>query len=51
MTGNITSSSKVKTGKNTVTEDVEYDVDELPGSDLSQANFVDLIETLGGGGG
>ena len=28
--GNITSSSKGKTGKNTMTEDVEDDVDELP---------------------
>ena len=34
MTGNITSSSKVKTGKKTVKEDVEYDIDELPDSDV-----------------
>ena len=37
MTGNITSSSKVSTGKNTVIEDVEDDVYELPDSDFSQA--------------
>ena len=35
MTGNIPPSSKGKTGKTTVIEDVEYDVDELPDSNFS----------------
>ena len=33
MTDNILSSYKDETGKNTVIEDVEDDVDELPSSD------------------
>ena len=37
MPGNIPSSSKGKTGKNNVTEDVENDVDEIPDSDFSKA--------------
>ena len=37
MTGNIPSSSKGKTGKQTVIEDVEDDVNELPDSDFSKA--------------
>ena len=37
MTVNIPSSSKGKTGKNTVMEDVEDDVYELPDSYFSQA--------------
>ena len=37
MTGNIPSSSKGRTGEETVIEDVEDDVDELPDSDFSQA--------------
>ena len=37
VTGNITSSSKGKTGKKTVIEDVEDDVDELPDSDFAKA--------------
>ena len=37
MTGNIPSSSKGKTGKNTVIEDVEDDIDELPDSYYAKA--------------
>ena len=37
MTGNITSSYKVTTGKNNVIEDVEYDVDEPPDLDFYKA--------------
>ena len=37
MTGNIPSSFKVKTGENTVIEDVEDDVDKLPDSDFSKS--------------
>ena len=37
VTGNITSSSKGKTGKKTVIEDVEDDVDEIPDSDFAKA--------------
>ena len=37
MTGNIPSSSKGRTGKKTVMEDVENDVDELPDSDFSKS--------------
>ena len=37
MTGHIRSSSKGKTGKNTVIEDLEDDIDELPHSDFSRA--------------
>ena len=37
MTGHIPSSSKGKTGKKTVIEDVEDDKDELPYSDFSRA--------------
>ena len=37
VTGNIPSSSKGKTGKKTVIEDVEDDIDELPDSDFSRA--------------
>ena len=37
VTGGITSSSMGKTGKNTVIEGVEDDVDELPDSDFSKA--------------
>ena len=37
VTGNIPSSSKGKTGKNTVIEDVEDDKDELPNSDFSRS--------------
>ena len=37
MTDNITLSSKGKTGKKAVTEDVEDDADELPDSDSSKA--------------
>ena len=37
MTGHIPSSSKGKTGKNTVVEDVEDDIDELTDSDFSRA--------------
>ena len=37
MTGYIPSSSKGKTDKNTVIEDVEDDVDELPDSDFSKS--------------
>ena len=36
MTGNTPSSSKGKTSKNTVIEDVEDDIDELPDSDFSK---------------
>ena len=36
MTGNITLSSKVNAGKNTVIENVEDDVDEHPYSDLAK---------------
>ena len=35
--GHIPSSSKGKTGKKTVIEDVEYEIDELPDSDFSRA--------------
>ena len=38
MTGNNTLSSKGKTGEKTVTEYVEYDVDELPYSYFPKAN-------------
>ena len=38
MTGNITSQYKDKTGENTVIEDVEYDVYEIPDSDISKAD-------------
>ena len=37
VTGRIPSSSKVKTAKKTVIEDVEDDIDELPDSDFSRA--------------
>ena len=37
MTGIITSSSKFNIGKNTVMEDMEDDVDELPDSYFSKA--------------
>ena len=37
MNGNITSSSKGKTGKNNVIEDVDDDVDEPPDTDFSKA--------------
>ena len=37
VTGHIPSSSKGKTGKKTVIEDVEDDIDELPDSDFSRA--------------
>ena len=37
VTGHILSSSKVKTGKKTVIEDVEDDMDELHDSDFSRA--------------
>ena len=37
MTGNIPSPCNGKTGENTVIEDVEDDVDELPDSDFSKA--------------
>ena len=37
MTGNISSSSKGRTGEKTVIEDVEDDVDELPDSYFSKA--------------
>ena len=37
VTGHIPSSSKGKTGKNTVIEDMEDDIDELPDSDFSRA--------------
>ena len=37
VTGRIPSSSKGKTGKKTVTEDVGYYIDEPPGSDFSRA--------------
>ena len=37
MTGNIPFSYKGKTGKNTVTEDVEYNVYKLPDSDFSES--------------
>ena len=37
MTGNITKSYQGKTAKNTVIEDVEYDVYELTDSDFSKA--------------
>ena len=39
-TGHIPSSSKGKTGKNTVTEDVEDDIDELPDSDFPRATVM-----------
>ena len=35
--GNIPSSSKGKTGKNILIEDVEDDIDELPDSDFAKA--------------
>ena len=38
MTGNTSLSSKVKTGKKTMIEDVEYDIDELPDSDFPKAS-------------
>ena len=46
MTGNIPSSYKGKTGKKTVIEDVEDNVDELPDSDFSKAaaRMFDKIE-------
>ena len=46
MTGNIPSSSKGKTGKQTVIEDVEDDVDERPDSDFSKAaaRVFDIID-------
>ena len=69
MTDNIPSPYKGKTGKNTVIEDVEYGVDELPDLYFSKctaivfdkiyirkagvlplSKFVELIETLSGGG-
>ena len=37
VTGHIPSSSKGKTGKNNVIEDVGYDIDEPPDSDFSRA--------------
>ena len=37
VTGHIPSSSKGKTGKKTVMEDMEDDIDELPDSDFSRA--------------
>ena len=37
MTGHTPSSSKVKTGKNTLIEDVEDDIDELPDSYFSRS--------------
>ena len=37
MTGNIPLSSKFNTGENTVKEDVEYDIDELPDSYISKS--------------
>ena len=40
MTGNIPLLSNDKTGKNTATEDVEDDVDELPDSDFSKATAI-----------
>ena len=44
MSGNITSSSKVKTGENTVMEDVEYEVDELPDLYFSKKPHKNLIK-------
>ena len=38
VTGHIPSSSKGKTGKKTVIEDVEDDIDELPNSDFFQSH-------------
>ena len=48
VAGNITSSSKGKTGGKTVIEDVEYDVDELPDSDLSKSATIVFDETDNG---
>ena len=44
MTGNIPLSSKGKTGKNTVIDDVEDDVDELPDSDFPKPSREYLIK-------
>ena len=45
MTGNIPSSSKGKTGKNTVIEYVRDDIDELPDSYFSKASARVFDET------
>ena len=48
VTGHIPSSSKGKTGKNTVIEDVEDDIDELPDSDFSRGT-VRLFDEIDNG--
>ena len=50
MTGNITLSSKGKIDKNTVTEDVEDDVDKIPDSDFAKSNAI-LFDTIDHGKG
>ena len=40
MTGNIPSPCNGKTGENTVIEDVEDDVDELPDSDFFKSDAI-----------
>ena len=48
LTGHIPSSSKGKTGKKTVIEDVEDDIDELPNSNFSRAT-VRLFDEIDNG--
>ena len=48
MTGNIPSSSKGRTGEETVIEDVEDDVDELPDSDFPNPPREYLIKYIMG---
>ena len=48
VTGNIPSSSKGKTGENTVIKDVEDDVDEITDSDSSKTAAIIFDEIVNG---